>query len=89
MIMMPRWCGLGTERSETVAQHTTVTLIDDLDGGKAAETVSFSLDGCRYEIDLSARNAKALRKVLGPFTEAARHVGPAGFQLSAPPRAPR
>jgi len=72
-----------------VAQQTTVTLIDDLDGGRAVETVSFSLDDARYEIDLSARNAKALRKVLGPFTDAARHVGPAGFRLSARSRAGR
>jgi hypothetical protein len=83
MIMEPPRCGLETERGDAVAQVTTVTLIDDLDGGKAAETVWFSLDGRVYEIDLSARNAKALRKVLAPFTEAARHVGPDGFGLPA------
>jgi hypothetical protein len=50
-----------------MAQQTTVALIDDIDGGKAAETVSFGLDGSIYEIDLSKKNATALRKALGEF----------------------
>ena len=33
------------ERHRNMAQQTTVTLTDDIDGGKAAETVSFGLDG--------------------------------------------
>ena len=57
-----------------MAQQTTVTLTDDLDGGKAAETVSFGLDGRIYEIDLSKKNAAALRKALGEFTASARPV---------------
>ncbi len=57
-----------------MAQQTTVTLTDDLDGGKAAETVSFGLDGRIYEIDLSKKNAAALRKALGEFTGSARRV---------------
>lgn len=57
-----------------MAQQTTVTLTDDLDGGKAAETVTFGLDGRVYEIDLSKKNAAALRKVLGEFTGSARRV---------------
>ena len=57
-----------------MAQQTTVTLTDDLDGGKAAETVTFGLDGRSYEIDLSKKNAAALRKALGEFTASARKV---------------
>ena len=57
-----------------MAQQTTVTLTDDLDGGKAAETVTFGLDGRVYEIDLSKKNAAALRKALGEFTASARRV---------------
>ena len=57
-----------------MAQQTTVTLTDDLDGGKAAETVTFGLDGRLYEIDLSKKNAAALRKALGEFTASARKV---------------
>jgi hypothetical protein len=37
-------------------------LTDDLDGGDAAETVMFGLDRKSYEIDLSKRNAAAMRK---------------------------
>ncbi len=42
-----------------MAQQKSVTLIDDLDGGKAAETITFGLDGASYEIDLSKKNATA------------------------------
>lgn len=57
-----------------MAQQTTVTLTDDLDGTKAAETVRFGLDGRSYEIDLNKRNASALRKALAEFTAAGRRV---------------
>jgi len=57
-----------------MAQQTTVTLTDDLDGGRAVETVTFGLDGRVYEIDLSKKNAAALRKALGEFTSNARRV---------------
>jgi hypothetical protein len=51
-----------------------VTLIDDIDGATAAETVGFSLDGKQYETDLSARNAGMLRKILTPYAEACRRL---------------
>ena len=41
-----------------------VVLVDDLDGGPADETVTFSLDGVSYEIDLTHDNAAALRDAL-------------------------
>lgn len=55
-----------------MARKVEVTLIDDLTGGEADETVSFGLDGTRYEIDLSAGNAKKLRDGLAKFIDAAR-----------------
>ena len=58
-----------------VAVEVTEKLIDDLDGGPAVETVSFALDGTGYEIDLSKRNAAALRKVLDGYIPAARREG--------------
>ena len=65
-----------------MAQQTTVILIDDIDGGKAVETVSFGLDGKQYEIDLGARNAKNLHKAIAAYVEAGRKVkttaGPPG-----------
>jgi hypothetical protein len=55
-----------------MAQVTNVKLLDDIDGTRAAETVAFGMDGALYEIDLSARNAKALRKAMSAFVEAGR-----------------
>jgi hypothetical protein len=49
-------------------------LVDDLDGGPAAETVQFGLDGAAYELDLSPENAATLRSVLGRYVAAARRV---------------
>jgi Lsr2 len=57
-----------------MAQKVVVELIDDLDGGKAEETVSFGIDGRTYDIDLSPRNARALRKALAPFVGSARRL---------------
>ena len=47
-----------------MARKVQTLLIDDLDGGEAEATVRFGLDGAEYEIDLSAKNAKALRGAL-------------------------
>jgi Lsr2 len=55
-----------------MAQHLTVQLIDDLDGGEATETVRFGLDGKTFQIDLSAKNAAALRKAMAPYVDAGR-----------------
>jgi hypothetical protein len=57
-----------------VAQKVSITLVDDLDGSDAAETVTFGLDGNTYEIDLSEQNAKDLRNALGNYTMFARKV---------------
>lgn len=58
-----------------MARKTFVELVDDMDGGKADETVSFGLDGVAYEIDLSAENASELREALGVWAGKARRVG--------------
>jgi Lsr2 len=55
-----------------VAQKTVVTLVDDLDGGEADETVSFGLDGTSYDIDLSSSNAAKLRDALARYVGSAR-----------------
>lgn len=57
-----------------MAQKVQVILVDDLDGGEAEESVSFSLDGVSYEIDLSAENAEALREAIAPWVEHARKI---------------
>lgn len=61
-----------------MAQQVRVILLDDLtnDGTtEADETVSFSLDGTDYEIDLTKENAHTLRARLKEFRQAARVVG--------------
>jgi hypothetical protein len=60
-----------------MAQKVQVLLVDDLDGGEADETVSFSLDGTAYEIDLSDKNATKIREALAPFISSARKAGTA------------
>ena len=57
-----------------MAQKVQVILVDDLDGGEAEESVSFSLDGVSYEIDLSSLNAEALREAIAPWVGHARRV---------------
>jgi hypothetical protein len=62
-------------QSQVMTQRTVVTLEDDLTGGEAHETVSFALDGKAYEIDLSDKNAAALRELLARYVSAARRAG--------------
>lgn len=79
-----------------MAQKVVVTLVDDLDGGQAEETVGFGLDGAAYEIDLSAANAGRLRDALAVFVASARKAGgrkrgpgrPAGVKAAARPVRP-
>jgi hypothetical protein len=58
-----------------MAQQVMVTLVDDLDGDEATETVQFGLDGVEYEIDLSDENASRLREAMADFVEKARRTG--------------
>jgi hypothetical protein len=58
-----------------MAQRVQVLLVDDIDGGNAAETVSFALDGVSYEIDLSEANAQKLRDDLASWVGHARRAG--------------
>lgn len=58
-----------------MAQQVTVSLVDDLDGSVADETVQFGLDGAEYQIDLSSDNAARLRDLLSDFIESGRKAG--------------
>ncbi|MDT3766968.1 Lsr2 family protein [Gleimia hominis] len=58
-----------------MASITKVVLIDDVNGETADETVSFSLDGVRYEIDLTSDNAKRLRAMMDEWIQHAKRVG--------------
>lgn len=55
-----------------MARREIVVLEDDLDGGKADETLKFGLDGVAYEIDLSKENAATMREALAPYVAGAR-----------------
>jgi hypothetical protein len=51
-----------------------VVLIDDLDGSEGEETLTYTVDGQEYEIDLSTKNAERFRQALAPFMEKSRPV---------------
>lgn len=65
-----------------MAQKQIVTLIDDLDATEASETVTFAIDGSTYEIDLSQKNAAALREALRRYMGAARKKGTQGTDVA-------
>lgn len=58
-----------------MARKTKTVLVDDLDGSDATSTVTFALDGVRYEIDLNDENASEMRSDLVKWTSSARRVG--------------
>ena len=55
-----------------MARKTVVEWVDDIDGTAASETVTFTIDGSRYEIDLSEKNAAKLRETMSGWIEAGR-----------------
>jgi uncharacterized membrane protein len=59
-----------------MARKVNVILTDDLSDTEvpADETVTFGVDGERYEIDLTSDNAKVMRDMLGRYVKAARNV---------------
>ena len=57
-----------------MVQKVHVVLVDDIDGGDAAETVSFAFDGTAYEIDLSAAHATQFRSAMKPWIDNGRKV---------------
>src|SRR3954447_19491537 len=58
-----------------MAQRVVVEKTDDTNGKPADETVTFGLDGREFEIDLTSKNATALRKALDPYVQHGRRVG--------------
>jgi hypothetical protein len=58
-----------------MAQKIQTLFIDDIDGGEAAGTVRFGLDGTDYEIDLSTAHSDELRKSLERYVAHARKTG--------------
>ena len=71
-----------------MAREVIEKLIDDLDGGEATETVTFGVDGTSYDIDLSKKNAAALRKTLERYIKAARRSSTALDRSTRRPATP-
>jgi hypothetical protein len=69
-----------------MAQKHIVRLVDDITGDDAAETVTFALDGARYEIDLTADNAAQLRDTLAVYIASARRSARSGSRPAGAPR---
>jgi hypothetical protein len=58
-----------------MAQHTVTVLTDDIDGTEikdGGETITFSIDGTTYEIDLNDKNAKKMREAFAFYTDHGR-----------------
>ena len=68
-----------------MAQKVQVLLVCDLHDGEeeGSETVSFSLDGSSYEIDLCADHAASMRDDLATYVGAARRAGRSSASTAA------
>jgi hypothetical protein len=64
-----------------LAQKTVVTLVDDITGEPYAraegQTITFSVHGNEYEIDLNRENAKKFNETMAFYTAHARRIGTA------------
>jgi hypothetical protein len=67
----------------------TPMLTDNTGQVDASETVRFGVDGCAYEIDLTARRARELRSMAGRYISAARQIPPARSQARRQQPRPR
>jgi hypothetical protein len=62
-------------QEDQLARKVITSITDDLDGSGDASTVTFSLEGRSYEIDLSDHNRTALQEALAPYIKAGRAAG--------------
>ena len=69
-----------------MARKVITSITDDLDGSDDASTVTFSLEGRSYEIDLSDHNKNALQEALAPFIKAGRSTGAGARSGNRSPR---
>jgi hypothetical protein len=66
-----------------MAQQVITQLVDDLDGGEATQTITFSWGSAQYEIDLNDKNTEKMAKALAPFIEKARKTSSRGRSTTA------
>lgn len=55
-----------------MAQKTQVTLVDDLDGSDATQTVTFAFQGASYEIDLNDQHFSSIEESFAEWIGSAR-----------------
>jgi len=70
-----------------MADKMNVSLVDDLDGTPAAETLRFGFDGVEYSIDLSKKNARMIKADMARWVKKATRVGRAAAGASRPVKA--
>jgi hypothetical protein len=68
----PADAGGFNDRAVGAPQQVRANRVDDAAGSAVAETVTFSLDGRHYRLDLSREDAARLREALAPFIAVAR-----------------
>ena len=56
-------------------QKIVQTLVDDIDGSEATTTVTFSVSGVDFSIDLNDKNVAKFDKAVAPFVEHAQRIG--------------
>jgi hypothetical protein len=59
----------------TTMQKIIQTLVDDIDGSEATGTLTFSVAGVDYTIDLNDKNTAKFEKAIAPFVAHAQRVG--------------
>ncbi|WP_298802167.1 Lsr2 family protein [uncultured Pseudokineococcus sp.] len=69
-----------------MAQKTQTILTDDIDGGDATQTVTFSFQGTSYEIDLNDEHAASIEESFAEWIANARKVTGRGAAGAAPAR---
>lgn len=67
-----------------MSREVSVNLVDDLSGGPADETVEYSINGTKYEIDLNASNIKKFNNALSRYVTASRKVSGGKPRKTAP-----
>jgi hypothetical protein len=60
-----------------MAKRTVESLVDDIDGSEAQETIEFSFRGKSYTLDLNEKNASEFDDALAPYVAAAEKAGTA------------
>ncbi len=63
-----------TRLEVNMAKRTIESLIDDLDGSEASQTIEFAYKGKAYRLDLNDTNAAELEEALAPYIAAAQNM---------------